>query len=128
MVTGPVASGETNLKPLAVLVVDDDASIRMLVRIALSVEDGFGEVREATNGREAIEICESFAPDVVVLDFWMPEVDGAQTAALIKASYPGVRIVAFSGVIEGKPDWADSFMVKGRAFGLNSLVSLARTA
>jgi chemotaxis response regulator CheB len=116
------------MKRLNVLVVDDDPSIRMLLRIAFTVEEGFGEVREAADGAEAVRVCGEFRPDVVLLDFWMPAMDGDTAAARIKELHPSARIVAFSGVIEGKPEWADDFVVKGRVPGLDSLIKYARGA
>jgi two-component system, NarL family, nitrate/nitrite response regulator NarL len=116
------------LPPNNVLVVDDDPSIRMLIRIALSVEDGFGEVREAESGRAALTVCETFAPDVVVLDYLFPDGDAYVTAAAIRRMHPEARIVVFSAVLETKPDWADGFLGKGRVRGIADLIHLARTA
>jgi chemotaxis response regulator CheB len=114
------------VRPLNVLLVDDDPSIRALLRNALSVEEDFGEVREAINGRDAIKVCEDFTPDVVLLDHWMPASDGASTAARLKQLYPNARVVAFSGVIEGKPEWADAFVTKGDADEIDAVIDLAR--
>lgn len=108
------------------MLVDDDPSIRSLLRTALSVEDGFGEVREAVNGRDAIRVCRDFAPDVILLDNWMPVSDGASTAARLRELHPHARIVAFSGVIEGKPEWADAFVIKGESDELHTVIDLAR--
>ena len=114
------------MRALNVLLVDDDPSIRALLRSALSVEDDFGEVREAVNGREAVRICTEFTPDVILLDNWMPASDGASTAARIKELHPDARIVAFSGVIEGKPEWADAYVTKGESAEVDTVIDLAR--
>ncbi|MPZ68228.1 MAG: response regulator [Actinobacteria bacterium] len=96
-----------------VLLVDDDRSIRSLLSIALSVEDGIGEVREAADGTDALRVLDDFHPDVILLDYWMPRMDGAKVAPLMRAKQPGVRIVAFSGVLEERPAWADAYYTKG---------------
>ena len=57
-----------------VLVVDDDPMIREFVRYALQ-EDGFN-VREASNGAEALETLSTWRADVVLLDLMMPVIDG----------------------------------------------------
>ncbi len=57
-----------------ILVVDDDAPLREVVRYALSRE-GF-RVREAENGVRALEAVAQSAPDLIVLDVMMPELDG----------------------------------------------------
>jgi chemotaxis response regulator CheB len=96
-----------------VLIVDDDASIRDLLRIVLSVSDNVGEVREAVDGRDALKVCIDFIPDVIVLDYAMPEMDGDEAAQEIRHRLPAAKIVAYSGILERKPDWADDHYVKG---------------
>ncbi|HUI28636.1 MAG TPA: response regulator [Candidatus Acidoferrales bacterium] len=65
-----------------ILIVDDDANARMILN-QLLVKSGY-EVREATNGKEAFEMAKEFMPDVMILDWMMPEVDGEQLAMRIK--------------------------------------------
>ena len=101
------------MAPIRVLVVDDDASIRELFSIALSVEDGIGEVRVAENGSDAIRVCRDFVPDVIVLDSTMPVMDGPQAAGIIREICPDARIVAFSSQVDAKPQWADHYWPKG---------------
>jgi chemotaxis response regulator CheB len=96
-----------------VLIVDDDHSIRALLRAVLAVEDNVGEVREAADGAEAVRVVSEFSPDVIVLDYTMPGMDGGETAAAIRCSIPNAKIVAFSGVLQKKPEWADDHYVKG---------------
>ena len=96
-----------------VLIVDDDNAIRDLLRVALSVEANVGEVREASGGHAAVEVCETFKPDVIVLDYEMPDQDGGETAVELRALHPTARIVAYSGMLDGKPDWADDYYAKG---------------
>jgi DNA-binding response OmpR family regulator len=61
-----------------VLVVDDEPDIVMMVESRL-VANGY-EVQTATGGREALEKCKTFRPDIIVLDVMMPEVDGPAVA------------------------------------------------
>ena len=96
-----------------VLIVDDDNTIRDLLRAALSVEDNIGEVRAASGGRAAVEACSEFTPDVVVLDYDMPGKDGSATADELRELHPAARIIAYSGMLERKPEWADDYYVKG---------------
>lgn len=67
---------------MKVLVVDDQELNRNLLRHML-VQDGF-EVVLATNGMEALEVCKAETPDLVLLDVVMPEMDGYETAPLLK--------------------------------------------
>ena len=57
-----------------ILVADDDAQIRDVVRIALT-QAGL-PVAEAADGRQALEMAQSLTPDLIVLDIGMPEMDG----------------------------------------------------
>ena len=98
---------------LRVLLVDDDTSILTMLRIALTLEDRVGEVREAQDGAQAVEQCSDFAPDVVFMDYWMPIMDGATAAGRVRTMHPEARIIAFSGVLEDKPEWADQIIIKG---------------
>ncbi len=108
------------------LIADDDESIRRFLRVALCHEAGVGEVREAANGWDAVRICRDWAPDVVLLDYWMPVLDGGGAARAIRLDNPNVRIVAFSGVLQGTPEWADHSFLKGEPPDLELLVRLAQ--
>lgn len=110
-----------------VLIVDDDESIRALLRVAFSIEEGIAEIREADGGRLAVEECASFRPDVVLLDYWMPEMDGAATASLIRALHPDICIVAYSGFLENVPPWADMLWVKGESLNVPAVLEEARS-
>jgi CheY-like chemotaxis protein len=76
--------------PRPVLVVEDDPATRDVIRRALE-RDGW-LVREAKNGREALALMSEEAPDLVVLDLMMPEMDGFEFVARLRASDLGHRI------------------------------------
>ncbi|MDQ3957734.1 MAG: response regulator [Actinomycetota bacterium] len=116
------------MRPVNVLVADDDESIRSFLRIALSHEDGVGEIREAANGFDAVTIARSWDPHVVVLDYWMPLLDGGGAARQIRLAKPRVPIVAFSGVLQATPEWADHSFLKGELPDLALVVQLGRDA
>jgi CheY-like chemotaxis protein len=102
------------LKPVKVLVVDDDESIRNVMKISLSVEDHRPiEVRDADSGEKAIEVARDFHPHIILLDYWMPSMDGQTTARHLREVDPEATIVAFSGVLDETPEWADGLVVKG---------------
>jgi signal transduction histidine kinase/DNA-binding response OmpR family regulator len=72
----------TGEKEQTILVVDDEAHIRNLLKQELS-DSGY-VVREASNGREAIEEIRLQRPDLVILDVMMPEMNGFDVAAVLK--------------------------------------------
>ena len=114
------------MEPIKILVVDDDSSIRSMIRIALSLEPGIGEVRDASDGVDAIEVCGDFQPDVVILDYWMPEMDGQDAAARIRSLHPEARIIAYSAVLEDTPEWADERLAKDAIPEPSYLIDLVR--
>ena len=106
-----------------VLVVDDDAAIGRVLTLALQAEDDV-DVRVVHSGEAALTGCPGFRPDLIILDYWLPGMDGSQTAPRIREMYPDARIVAFSAALDGKPGWADDFYPKGDLPDLHVLVHL----
>src|SRR6185436_507168 len=64
-------------QPLRTIVADDDPLVRRLIRDTLQM-DGVTVIAEASNGREAVELALFYRPDVVVMDYMMPEMDGIE--------------------------------------------------
>jgi CheY-like chemotaxis protein len=85
-----------DLLPLRVLLVDDTADVRLLVRMLLAERDGIQVVAEATNGLEAIELAAALHPDLIVLDIAMPELDGLAALPRLLEASPESRIVMLS--------------------------------
>lgn len=79
-----------------ILIVDDEESIRTVLRLSLR-RDGF-DVREAQNGREALELIPTWAPDVVLSDLLMPEMDGIELLRQAKAADDTIGFVVLTGV------------------------------
>ena len=84
--------------PMSVLVIDDDPDVRGFIAAALE-EQGY-RVREASDGREGLAEFHRDAPDLVVLDFIMPGLSGADVARQIRARNPEQPILFVSGYSE----------------------------
>jgi CheY-like chemotaxis protein len=83
------------LPPAKILVVDDDDAVR---RIAVYALDALGlEVCEASSGGQAIEAVGRERPDLVLLDFAMPDMNGAQVAQILRARWPDLKIIFVTG-------------------------------
>jgi CheY-like chemotaxis protein len=67
------------------------------VLVALLAEHGFDVVGEAVNGLEAVALSKRLEPDLVVMDFKMPEMDGKEATRQIRAHRPSSQIVLLSG-------------------------------
>ena len=83
-------------RPIRVVVADDDADIRQLVRINLEYDGRFEVVGEAAEGEEAVRVVTSTKPDVTVLDLSMPRLNGLQAIPRIRLEAPEVRILVYS--------------------------------
>jgi two-component system, NtrC family, nitrogen regulation response regulator NtrX len=78
-----------------VLIVDDEASIRQSLSGALK-DEGY-KVSVAESGRAALERLRSERPDVILLDIWMPEMDGIETLKQLKTDHPDQIVIMMSG-------------------------------
>ncbi|WP_373232582.1 response regulator [Cohnella sp.] len=83
------------------ILVDDEADVREGVLSEIDWEaNGFQVSDVAENGREALEMVERSAPDVVVTDIRMPFMDGLQLSERLRQSYPGIKIIILTGFDE----------------------------
>jgi len=82
--------------PVRVLVVDDQAVVRSATRSLLEATGDFEAVGEAASGIEALTAVEELGPDLVLLDVRMPDMDGVETAARIKAAHSETVVVLMS--------------------------------
>lgn len=79
-----------------ILIADDNALVRKLLRIMLEGQKGWQVCAEATNGSEAILKAQESKPDAVILDFAMPLLDGLDAAREITRALPSVPILLFT--------------------------------
>ena len=84
---------------IRLLVVDDSALMRKHMRLIFEAEGDF-DIAAARNGREALEMIETFKPDVVTLDVNMPELDGISCLERMAASGARARVVMVSSITE----------------------------
>jgi NarL family two-component system response regulator LiaR len=85
-----------DVPPLRTLVADDDPLVRRLIRDVLQ-QDGVTVIAEAATGREAVELALFYRPDVVVMDYMMPEMDGIEATRRIYEQDPSIRVVLLTG-------------------------------
>jgi DNA-binding NarL/FixJ family response regulator len=81
---------------LSVLLVDDHALVRRGFRRMIEDEADLTVVGEASDGKQAVELTEQLEPDVVVLDYALPEMNGALAARRILAARPQTAILMLS--------------------------------
>ncbi len=78
-----------------ILIVDDEQSILQSLS-GLLQDEGF-EVITANNGYEALKIIDAESPDLVLLDIWMPGIDGIETLQEIKKDNPFIQVIIITG-------------------------------
>jgi DNA-binding NarL/FixJ family response regulator len=82
------------------LIVDDVTDLRFVVKLALQRSGRFDVVAEAANGHEAIELATAHSPELVLLDLYMPRMDGLEALPQIRAAAPDAKVVVFSGMAD----------------------------
>jgi NarL family two-component system response regulator LiaR len=80
--------------------VDDHTVVRTGLATFLEVSDDLDLVGQATNGREAVALCEQFRPDVILMDLVMPGMDGVTATRIIRERWPQVQVIALTSFQE----------------------------
>lgn len=121
-------------EPIKVLIVDDNDSIRTLLRYSFSSDPRFQVVGEAYDGRSAMRAIEIDRPDVVVLDLMMPLMDGFHAIPQITMGSPETKILVLTNadvddaelisrgahLVQSKHEALDAFAVTEAAAALCS--------
>jgi DNA-binding NarL/FixJ family response regulator len=76
-----------------ILVVDDNPSVRQYLRALLEQQSTWQVCGEARTGREALQRVEKNPPDVILLDFQMPDLNGLDVARQISRQFPAIPIL-----------------------------------
>ncbi|MEO6120938.1 MAG: EAL domain-containing protein, partial [Acidimicrobiales bacterium] len=87
-----------------VLVADDQAAVRDMVKLVLEMEGGFEVIGEAANGWEAVELARRHQPDLVVLDLVMPGMGGPQALPHVRNAAPAAKVVILTATDLGALD------------------------
>jgi DNA-binding NarL/FixJ family response regulator len=83
-------------KPIRILLADDHALFRAGIRALLLTLKGMEVVAEAGDGREAVRLCQTHRPDVVLMDIMMPQLNGLDATARVAATSPHTRTIILS--------------------------------
>jgi len=85
------------MRDFKILLCDDSLLVRKKMSDALSAE-GFTELYEAADGEEAVAVCKSVKPDLVLMDIVMPKKDGLEALDEIKKSNSSIHVVMVSSI------------------------------
>ena len=96
---------------IKILIADDHLIIRQGLRLILETEPDFELVGEASDGAEAVSLCQKLTPDVALMDLRMPNMDGLTAIERLRAEQPGVAVVILTTFNE------DDLMLRGLQAG-----------
>jgi DNA-binding NarL/FixJ family response regulator len=86
---------------IKVLLVDDQSSMRSALRVFLAAKPGIEVVGEADDGAAAVRLAGELSPDVVVMDLFLPGLDGIEATCQIKNERPETGVVLLSARADG---------------------------
>jgi two-component system chemotaxis response regulator CheY len=115
-----------------IVIVDDNAVVREVLRGMIGRDDGLTIVGQAATGETAIDLVKSLKPDLVCLDVMLPGVDGLEVLRAIRAANPDIRVILVTGhstsdVVErALKAGANGFVVK--PFNANKLLQTIHSA
>ena len=81
---------------LRILIVDDSLSMRRIIATILRSHSGWAICGEAENGLSGIEMFRELNPDLVLLDFGMPDINGIEAASRMSTANPTVPLILFT--------------------------------
>jgi DNA-binding NarL/FixJ family response regulator len=93
---GDPLNSETGTAPLRILVVDDHERLRKTVCEVLTSHPEFEVVCDVADGAEALKKTIELQPDIVIMDFSMPNMGGIEAAVKIRQAVPGTQVVFLS--------------------------------
>jgi NarL family two-component system response regulator LiaR len=86
--------------PIRVMLVDDHAVVRSGLAAFLLAYDDLELVAEASDGEEAVRLCERMKPDVILMDLIMPRMDGATATRTIRGYHPEIQVLILTSFNE----------------------------
>jgi two-component system, NarL family, response regulator NreC len=116
---------------VTVLIVDDNAQFRALLREIVAEEPDLQVVREAADGAEAMRLAQELRPDIMLLDLVMPRVNGLEVLRWIKAERPEIKVIIVTVHDEdayrqaAEASGADAYLLK-KTLGTDLLPTLQR--
>ena len=89
-------------KIIRILIVDDHSITRSGLKTILSIHDDLSLAGEASNGLEAVNMCNKVKPDVILMDISMPIMGGIEAIVKIIKKCPDVKIIALTSYVDKK--------------------------
>lgn len=101
----------TNAPPIRILLVDDNHAMRKATHRLLNFEPDFRIIGEADNGLDAVALVEQYQPEVVIMNYAMPKLDGVEATRRIRQIAPHTSVIILSSYDD--PQVVDAAMDAG---------------
>jgi chemotaxis response regulator CheB len=101
-----------------IMLVDDSATMRLIIRNLLSSDPSLRVVESVENGEKALQVLASVHPDLIVLDLEMPKMDGLEFLRQARSKTPAKILILSSAVPAGSPKAAQA-----RSLGADAIIS-----
>lgn len=108
------------VQKLKLVIVDDHDLLREGIRSRLQDEDFVNIVGEGCNGLEAVELCRTLKPDLILLDISMPEMNGLEAASRIKQELPKTKVL-FLSIYDTEEYVHEALRIGGNGFVLKDV-------
>ncbi len=87
---------EARTQPIRILLVEDNDVFRQALELLLGLQEGLDVVGAVAEGTAVVEACRRLEPDVVVMDFRLPGMDGVEATTAVRAEFPGIAVVCLT--------------------------------
>jgi two-component system, NarL family, response regulator LiaR len=98
----PIVSRDVAADAITVVLVEDNAVFRELLEVLLETVPDIEVVASVGDGRRALDVSVRLEPDVVLMDYRLPELDGVETTAAIREACPGTAVVVLTASVESE--------------------------
>lgn len=98
-------------RPVRILLVEDNEVYRSSLELLLGLQAGLAVVGAVGDGAAALAACRDLAPDVVLMDYRLPGMDGAQATEALRAACPGAAVVCLTA--EATPEQGEAVRSAG---------------
>jgi DNA-binding NarL/FixJ family response regulator len=85
--------------PVRVVLVDDNEMYRETLKLVFGMRDEIDVIASVSTGDEAADVCSTLAPDVVLMDYRMPGLNGAEATRAVLDACPTTRVVCLSASV-----------------------------